>query len=106
MAGAPTISSTTPALSDWSVWLRRRTSRLGGDTRRPTGDTYPVSMRSSGRTIRGSGGSLLSAKDRAILADDTSEQRRKDERIIEVWSRGVDLKAEADEARARLLNIR
>ena len=61
-------------------------------------------MRSSGRTIRGSGGSLLSAKDRAILANDTPEQRRKDEGIVEAWSRGVD-KAEADEARARLLNM-
>lgn len=52
------------------------------------------------------GGSLVSGENRAILADDTPEQRRKDEGVIEAWSRGVDLKAEADEARARLLTMR
>ena len=51
-------------------------------------------------------GSLLSGEDRAILAYDTPEQRRKDEGTIEAWSRGTDLKAEAEEARARLLAMR
>ncbi|MDP9474991.1 MAG: hypothetical protein M3R38_04760 [Actinomycetota bacterium] len=52
------------------------------------------------------GGSLLSEEDRAILADDTPGQRRKDEEVIEAWRRGADLKAEAEEARARLLAMR
>ncbi len=52
------------------------------------------------------GGSLISGEDRAILADDTPGQRRKDEGTIEAWSRGVDLKAEAEQARAKLLHMR
>ena len=52
------------------------------------------------------GGSLVSEEDRAVLADVTPEQRRKDERIIGAWSRGADLKAEAGKARTRLLAVR
>ena len=52
------------------------------------------------------GGSLISEEDRAILAEDTPEQRRKDERVIEAWRRGADLSAYAEEARAKLLAMR
>ncbi len=51
-------------------------------------------------------GSLLTEEDYAILADDTPEQRRKDEEVVEAWSREVDLGTEADAARARLLGGR
>ena len=51
-------------------------------------------------------GSLMNAGDRAILADDTPERRRKDEGVIEAWSRGVDPKDAAEQARAKLLAIR
>lgn len=52
------------------------------------------------------GGSLISEEDRTILADDTPEQRRKDEGTIEAWGRRIDLKAAAGQARAKLLAIR
>ncbi len=48
-------------------------------------------------------GSLLTEEDYAILADDTPEQRRKDEEVVEAWSRDLDLGTEADAARAKLL---
>ncbi len=51
-------------------------------------------------------GSLLSEEDYAILAADTPEQRRKDEEVVEAWSREVDLGTEADAARTRLLEAR
>ncbi len=51
-------------------------------------------------------GSLLTEEDYAILADDTPEQRRKDEEVVEAWSREVDLGTEVDEARAKLLGGR
>ncbi len=51
-------------------------------------------------------GSLFSEEDYAILADDTPDQRRKDERVIGAWGRDADLRSEADAARARLAEAR
>ena len=54
-------------------------------------------------------GSLLSEEDRTILDDDTPERAEADRRTVEAWEgahSAPDIKGAAEEARAKLLNMR